>query len=42
MEKLILEIHAGEGGKDSQLFIKDMSKMYSAYCKKIGATWECL
>ncbi len=42
MEKLILEIRAGEGGKDSKLFIKDMALMYENYCNKIGLSWECL
>ena len=30
-ERMVLEIRAGEGGKDSKLFIKDMVKMYSKY-----------
>jgi len=42
MEKLILELKAGEGGKDSKLFMKDMAKMYTSYCKILGATQECL
>jgi protein subunit release factor A len=36
MERIILEIRAGEGGEDSKLFIKDMLAMYVAYCDNIG------
>ena len=42
MEKVILEIHAGEGGTDSKLFSKDMVKMYSSYCTKNNWDMECL
>lgn len=41
-EKLLLEVIAGEGGKDSKLFIVDMVKMYSGYCKAEGIGMECL
>ena len=42
MEKVILEVYAGEGGTDSKLFAKDMIKMYTSYCSKSGWTVECL
>ena len=42
MEKLILEIKAGEGGTDSKLFVQDMARMYENYCLNIGAVAECL
>jgi len=42
METLMLEIRAGEGGVDSKMFIRDMAKMYSAYCSFLGALMECL
>jgi len=40
--KLAIEIRAGEGGKDSKLFIQDMMKMYVGYSKKLGFDLECL
>lgn len=42
MNKIILEIKAGEGGEDSKLFIRDMAKMYTKYAETIGAGLECL
>ena len=42
MNKIVMEIRSGEGGKDSKLFARDMVKMYTSYSKKIGATMECL
>ena len=42
MQAIILELRAGEGGEDSKLFMKDMVKMYLAYCSKLGAKQECL
>lgn len=42
MDKVILEIYAGEGGDDSKLFAKDMVKMYASYCSKQGWSVECL
>jgi peptide chain release factor 1 len=38
MENIIVEIRAGEGGKDSKLFAKDMSKMYVHYAENSGCT----
>lgn len=42
MQKIILEIIAGEGGDDSKLFIVDMAKMYKAYAARKGFEMECL
>ena len=42
MDKIFIEVRAGEGGKDSKLFINDMAKMYMSYGKKIGMKMECL
>jgi len=41
-DKIMLEIVAGEGGKDSKLFMHDMVKMYSSYCKAEDIGMECL
>ncbi len=38
MESVILEVRAGEGGKDSKLFTKDMVGMYVAYAERMGCT----
>jgi len=38
METVILEIRAGEGGKDSKMFAKDMAQMYSAYADRVGCS----
>jgi protein subunit release factor A len=42
MNKIVMEIRAGEGGADSKLFITNMVNMYKAYSKRIGAELECL
>jgi protein subunit release factor A len=42
MSTIILEIIAGEGGKDSKLFVVDMMKMYKSYAEKKGFDLECL
>lgn len=42
MQAILLELRAGEGGEDSRLFVRDMGKMYSGYCTRIGAVMECL
>ena len=42
MQTILLELRAGEGGMDSKLFMRDMAKMYSSYCVRIGASMECL
>jgi len=42
MQTILLEVRAGEGGMDSRLFMRDMGKMYYDYCRRIGASMECL
>jgi protein subunit release factor A len=42
MQSILLELRAGEGGEDSRLFVRDMGRMYSSYCSRIGAAMECL
>jgi protein subunit release factor A len=42
MQAILLELRSGEGGMDSKLFMRDMAKMYSSYCSRIGASLECL
>jgi protein subunit release factor A len=42
MNKLVLELRAGEGGDDSKLFMRDMIKMYMAYATKNQLSMECL
>jgi peptide chain release factor 1 len=42
MDKVLLELRAGEGGTDSKLFIKDMASMYEAYCNKSNLSFEQL
>ena len=31
--EIVLEIHSGEGGQDSKLFIHDLATAYSKYAK---------
>lgn len=31
MQNILLEIKAGEGGKDSKLFVKDLAEAYLKY-----------
>lgn len=38
----VLELRAGEGGTDSCLFLRDMTRMYTAYCASINVGMECL
>ena len=42
MNKLVLELRAGEGGDDSKLFMRDMVKMYMDYAAKNQLSMECL
>ena len=42
MESAVLELRAGEGGEDSCLFLRDMVRMYDAYCAVAGVGMECL
>jgi protein subunit release factor A len=42
MKEAVLELRAGEGGDDSCLFLRDMVRMYTAYCASQGVGMECL
>ncbi len=42
MEEIIIEIHAGEGGDDSKLFIYDLAAAYAKYAKANGANPDIL
>lgn len=40
MSEILVELHAGEGGTDSKLFIKDLRTAYCKYAEKNKLNWE--
>ena len=40
--KVWMEVKAGEGGRDSRLFLQDLKRMYTRYCAVQGWDLECL
>ncbi len=37
---MLVEIHAGEGGQDAKLFVKDLCQAYCKYAERHNLSWE--
>ena len=40
MKDILVELHAGEGGSDSKLFVKDLRHAYCKYAERHNLSWE--